>query len=110
QSRRRQPPGEPQRRDLLLTGQPLHSRLDRCGRRDSKLARGGRGAPRPPPRPKASRASGAFMRRAVAGERAHFAGAATAMPQGSPPTLIRFSTLPVATSTTDTSFDGPLAV
>ena len=32
------------------------------------------------------------------------------MPQGRPPTLIRFSTLPVATSTTETSFDGPLAV
>ena len=34
-------------------------RLDRCGRRDSKLARGGRGAPRPPPPPKGNRASGA---------------------------------------------------
>jgi len=40
----------------------------------------------------------------------YFADVPTAIPQGSPPTLIRFSTLPVAASTTDTSFDGPLAV
>ena len=31
-------------------------------------------------------------------------------PQGRPPTLTRFSTLPVAASMTETSFDGPLAV
>jgi hypothetical protein len=32
------------------------------------------------------------------------------MPQGRPPTLIRLSTFPVATSMTETSFDGPFAV